>query len=266
MSEVLAPQEAPLVRVEVAEAIATLTLNRPERRNALSPALVDALLAALAQAQADPRVRAIVLTGAGDRAFCAGGDLGGMQAEGALAAREARGRFAELLLALHRARCPVIAALNGDALGGGFGLALACDLVVARAGARLGTPELKLGLFPMIILAELVRCVPRKALCELIFTARLLDADEALGFHLLNRVVPADALLAETHALASRVASFSPAVLRLGKEALYQAPELAFEPGLRLLHGLLEANLSADDAAEGISAFLGRREPQWSGR
>lgn len=258
--------EAPLVRVEVADGVATLTLNRPERRNALSPALVDALLAGLAQAQDDGSVRAIVLTGEGDRAFCAGGDLGGMQAEGALQARAARGRFADLLLAIRGARCPVIAALNGDALGGGFGLVLACDLALAREGARLGTPEIRLGLFPMIILAELARCVPRKVLGELVFTARLLEAEEARGFALLNRVVPPDLLLAEARVTALSVARFSPAVLRLGKEAMLRAPDLGYEPGLRYLHGLLEANLCAEDAAEGISAFLERREPQWSGR
>lgn len=258
---------AELVLSRVEGAVAVLTLNRPERRNALSPELVEALLAALRAAGADPAVRAVVLTGAGDKSFCAGGDLGGgMMAEGAHAAWQGRGRFADLLLAMHRLGKPVVAAVNGDALGGGFGLALGCDMVVVDAGARMGTPEIKVGLFPMIILAELVRNVPRKALAEMIYTGRHIAAAEALAWGLVNRVVAKDSVMESAMELANRVASHSPVVLRLGKEAVAMCDNLAFEPALRLLHGQLEANLMTEDAMEGISAFLGRREPEWRGR
>lgn len=260
-------EPAPLVLSERLEGgVALLTLNRPDRRNALSPGLVAALHDAVLAAGQDAEVRAVVITGAGDRAFCAGGDLGGggFTDDGALAAIRGRGRFAELLLALRRLGKPVVAAVNGDALGGGFGLMLGCDMVVARPGVRLGTPEVKVGLFPMIILAELQRCLPPKLLSELVFTARLLSAEEALSAQLINRVE--DDALAGALALARTAASFSPAVVRLGKDAMFMAADLPYEPALRYLHGQLEANLMSEDSAEGIMAFLGKRPPVWSGR
>lgn len=258
---------AALVLSRVEGAVAILTLNRPERRNALSPELVAALLDAFAAAGADSAVRAVVLTGAGDKSFCAGGDLGGgMMAEGAHEAWRGRGRFADLLLAMHRLGKPIIAAVQGDALGGGFGLAMGCDMVVVAAEARLGTPEIKVGLFPMIILAELIRNVPRKALSEMIYTGRYITPEEARAWGLVNRVVPKESVLASALELASAVARHSPAVLKLGKDAVNLCEDLAFEPALRLLHGQLEANLMTEDAMEGIGAFLARREPEWRGR
>ncbi|MCB9759191.1 MAG: enoyl-CoA hydratase/isomerase family protein [Alphaproteobacteria bacterium] len=247
--------------------ITTLTLNRPDRRNALSGALVEALIAALGALRAEDDVRAIVLTGAGSKAFCAGGDLaGGMMGEGATDAWRGRGRFADLMLAVHQVGRPVIAAVNGDALGGGFGLAVACDMVVVADDARLGTPEIKVGLFPMMILAELLRTLPRKLLCEMIYTGRFLQPDEALRYGVVNRVAPRAEVRDAAMALAGQVARYSPAVLRLGKDALHQAEDLALEPALRFLHGRLEANLVTEDAMEGISAFMARREPTWRGR
>ena len=143
--------------VDDSDGVRTLTLNRPERKNALSPELVQTMEAALKAADADSAVRCIVLTGAGEgdkAAFCAGGDLaGGMTGDGFFEQHLARGAFAELLLTMHRLRTPTIAAVNGHALGGGFGLVLACDLAVAADDARLGTPEVKRGLFPMMISA-----------------------------------------------------------------------------------------------------------------
>lgn len=256
-----------LVAIEVADGLATLTLNRPQRRNALSPALVGALIEALAEIQRRPEARVVVLTGAGGKAFCAGGDLaGGMGADGALDAWRSRGRFADALEALHDLGKPVVAAVNGDALGGGFGLMLACDMVVVADDARLGTPEIKVGLFPMIILAELLRNLPRKLLSELVFTGRHLSAEEALSYGLVNQVAPRAEVLAQAKALAAKSAAFSPAVLRLGKDALTAATDLQYRASLRYLHGQLEANLITEDAMEGISAFLARRAPEWRGR
>ncbi len=256
-----------LVRHEVHDHVATLTLDRPERRNALSGALIEALVDALMRAGADPDVAVIVLTGAGDKAFCAGGDLaGGFSRPGALEAARHRARFSAMLQAVHRCGPPVIARLGGDALGGGFGLAMACDMVVARTGIRLGTPEIRLGLFPMVIMAELRHTVPRKLLAELMYSGRYLTPEEALGHGLVNAVVPPDALDDAVAALAGPIATRSPAILRLGKQAFHGMEDLPQDAALAYLQGMLELNLKAEDAAEGVTAFLQKRDPTWKGR
>ena len=255
-----------LVQVERSGAIATLTMNRPERRNALSGELIEALIAGLAEVGADPEVACVVLTGTG-KAFCAGGDLaGGFTNPGALASARGRARFSAMLQAVHRCGPPVLAKLNGDALGGGFGLAMACDMVVAREGIRLGTPEIRLGLFPMVIMAELRHTVPRKLLGELMYSGRYLAPEEALAQGLVNQVVPAEELDAAAAELAGLVASRSPAILRLGKQAFHTMADLPLEPALAYLQGQLELNVRAEDAAEGVAAFLQKRKPAWKGR
>ncbi len=258
----------PIIVYAVEGSTATVTLNRPQRRNALAPDLIEALIAAVRGAAEDPSVRVVVLTGAGDRAFCAGGDLaGGLQgADGVLAAHAARGLFCEALQALRACSKPVIAALNGDALGGGFGLALACDLIVAEPTARLGTPEVRLGLFPMIIIAELVRNVPRKRLAELVYTGRKLSAQEAEDLDLVNRVSEPGQALASAQALAATIAANSPTAISLGKAAWRRAEELPLEAAEAWLLSRLELLLMTEDAAEGIAAFFQKRPAEWRGR
>lgn len=243
-----------------------LALNRPARRNALSPELLIALDARLAAAERDRDVRAVVLCGVGP-VFCAGGDLGGgMSGDGALAAHEQRGLFAQALLRLSRGPVPVIAAAAGDALGGGFGLLMACRMAVLADSARLGTPELKLGLFPMMIWPILAQNLPRKLLHELVLTDRRLSAAEALALGAVNGIAPADAVLDQALSLARAVASRSTAVVRLGLSAAAAVEGASLESALAYLHGQLTINLMTDDAAEGVAAFLERRAPVWSGR
>lgn len=254
-----------LVRREDEGPVAVLVLDRPDRKNALSAALVDDLLAALRGAG---EARAIVLTGAGTT-FCAGGDLAdgmGGGAGGFLGGHQGRGRFAELLGLIPRLRPPVVAAVNGDALGGGCGLAAACDLVVADPAARLGTPEIKLGLFPWIILAALQRDVPRKALLELVLTGEKLTAEAAKALGLVNRVSAPGQAVAEAKALAGTIAARSPAVVAMGKAAFHRIADLAYDDALAYMHAQLSLNLLAEDAAEGVAAFLQKREPVWKGR
>lgn len=248
-------------------AVARLTLNRPERRNALSGELVEALHAALDAVDDDRSVRAVVLTGAG-RAFCAGGDLaGGLGGgEGVLEAHRGRARFAELLSRLPRLRVPVVAAVNGDALGGGFGLALGCDLVVVDPAARLGTPEIRVGLFPMVILAVLQRNVPRKPLLQMVLEGERIDAARALELDMVNAVSSPQGAVIEAMGLAHRLAQRSPAVLALGKEAFYRVADQSFDDALAYLHTQLTLNLLTEDAMEGIAAFLEKRDPTWKGR
>lgn len=255
-----------LVLTKLVDGVSTLTLNRPDRRNALSGALVEGLHDALDAAATDGDVRAVVLTGAG-KSFCAGGDLAGGMGGGAfLDGHQGRGRFAELLARMPTFDKPIIAAVNGDALGGGLGLVAACDMAIADPRARLGTPEVKLGLFPWIILAPLQRHVGRKVLMELVLTGERVSAERAVELGLLNRVSEPGDVLASAHALAAVVASRSPAIVAMGKNAFARVSDMAYEDALAYLHAQLTLNLLTEDAAEGIGAFLQKREPQWKGR
>ena len=247
--------------------VALIVLDRPQRRNALSAELIEDLHDALDQAEARDDVRVVVLTGEG-RAFCAGGDLaGGMIAsEGPVAGHLARGRFGELLERLTTSRLPVVCAVNGDALGGGLGLAVGCDLAVADPAARFGTPEIKLGLFPWVILAVLQRNVPRKRLLEMVLTGERMDAEAALSAGLINRISAPGDSLAEALELARAIAARAPLSLSMGKAAFYAVADQPLDDALRYLNTQLTLNLMTADAMEGVAAFLQKREPTWKGR
>jgi enoyl-CoA hydratase len=255
-----------LVLIDRHEGVATLTLNRPERRNALSGELVRAISTALTEVEADADMRAVVLTGAG-KSFCAGGDLaGGMGGDSFLDGHRGRGEYADLLRRLPQSRLPIVAAVQGDALGGGLGLVVGCDLAMADPAARFGTPEIKIGLFPWIILAGLQRHVPRKALMELVMLGQRVGAERAVALGLVNRVSASGEALAESQDLAARLAAKSPAILSMGKAAFARIGDMAYDDALAYLHGQLSLNLLTEDAAEGIGAFLQKREPHWKGR
>ncbi|HYT29219.1 MAG TPA: enoyl-CoA hydratase-related protein [Actinomycetota bacterium] len=259
--------ETPQVLYEVRGPAAWLTLNRPKRRNALGPEAVEELLALLGRAAADPAARVVVLTGAGDRAFCAGGDLGRMSpADGRVAEHERRGRFAALLTAMADHPTPIVARVNGMALGGGFGLALGCDLVVASDAAQFGTPEVDIGLWPFMITAIIQRNLPRKLAVELMLTGRRLPAAEAERWGLVNRLVPPDALDQAVGELVETLAAKSPLVLRLGRQSFHRAQDMPFEDALAYLGAMLTVALESEDVAEGVSAFLQERPPEWKGR
>lgn len=253
------------LRVEQQDGIVTLTIDREAQRNTLSLGLLEELIAAFVAHRDQPGVKCYLLTAVGAKAFCAGGDVTSMAGRGHFQDHIGRRKYLELLEAMREAGHPIIGAVNGAALGGGFGLALACDLVVAAESATFGLPEVKLGLFPMMVAALLTRHLGPKRAMELSLLGDRLTAQQAFGLGLVNQVVPDGELLAVARGLAERVGALSPATLRLGREAIYTAADMEWKQSLRYLHALLTVNTGLSDAAEGVTAFLERRAPSFTG-
>lgn len=247
--------------------VATLALDAPATRNALSDAVLDELLAALEAARDNDAVRCVVLTSTHPTVFSSGGDLAGFAADvPGLEKHRATERFPRLFRLLGELGKPSLCAAGGHVLAGALGLALACDLVIAREGVRFGTPELAVGIFPFMVSALLLRGVPRKKAAELLLLGEPVDATEAARLGLVNRVVPADGFDAAVADWAGKLAARSPAALRLGKDALYRQQDMAFADALEFLHAQLTLALGTDDAREGVAAFFEKREPAWTGR
>ncbi|MCC6877233.1 MAG: enoyl-CoA hydratase/isomerase family protein [Sandaracinaceae bacterium] len=247
------------------DAVRTITLHRPERKNPLGPQMVNELLYALDDAREDASVRVIVLTGAGE-AFSAGGDLKQMSSGGDGPKLEPRGDYSDLLLRFTKLGKPTIARVRGPAMGGGLGLVAACDFAIAAQSAVLGTPEIKRGLFPMMIMAVLCRVVSKRRLLEMMLLGDKLTATQAADVELVTRAVPDAELDAEVASLAARLAAQSPTALRMGLAAYHAQADRALEDALPFLQEQLFAILGTEDAREGLSAFLEKREPRWTGR
>lgn len=258
------PYESLLVSIEAR--VATLTVNRPERRNALNATVRAELADALAALGAEREVRVVVITGAGDRAFVAGADIAEFAERTPLEQREAMQppRIFELVAAFPK---PVIAMINGFALGGGCELALACDLRIAAESARLGQPEIRLGLIPGGGGTQrLPRLVGAGRALRLILTGEMIDAREALRLGLVDEVVPDDVLRERTLELARSIAEQSPVAARLAKEAVRAALELPLAAGLAHERELFITAFGSEDKAEGVAAFLEKRAPDWKGK
>jgi len=255
-----------MISYNVSDAVATVTIDDPERRNPLSLESMDELTAAVREAGVDDAVRVIVLTGAGGRAFSAGGDLSGGFVDSPLPDHQSRGVLADLFRAMHSNPKPIIGRINGVALGGGFGVAAACDITIAASNAKFGTPEIDLGLWPMMISTVLLPFVPRKQLLEMMLVGRIIDAAEAYEFGIVTRVVPADQLDSAVAEIAEQLRSKSPAALALGKSSFYAMQGMDFDTALDHLHIGLTAVSFTEDAAEGVQAFLEKRPPEWRGR
>jgi enoyl-CoA hydratase/carnithine racemase len=252
---------------DVNEHVARVTINRPERRNAMSWSVLTELRAAMAEAKADADVRVVVITGAGDKAFCAGADLTGMRADaGYVEVHHARGELARLFDDMWSLGKPTIARVRGYALAGGFGLALACDFVVAADDARFGTPEIDVGLWPFMITVPLARSMPPKKALELMLTGRRIDGAEADRLGLVTRLVPTSELDAAVDELAATLAAKSPAVVKLGRDSFYAVWDMAARDALAHLHAMLTVTSETEDAAEGLAAFAEKRPPVWKGR
>lgn len=245
--------------------IARLTLNRPEKRNPIGPQTCGELVHALTRCRENAAVRVVVLTGAGP-VFSAGGDLSAMGGGAGADAGIKPATLVELFTTMHDLGKPIIAMVNGPALAGGLGLMVACDVVIASDNAQFGTTEIAVGLWPMMITAEITRSVGRKRTLEMMLTGRKLGAEEALACGLVTRVVRMAELEGETMKLAESLAARSPAAIALGLRAFYRSQDMEFESGLRYLQGELGRVLALEDAAEGIAAFLQKRPPVWKGR
>jgi len=259
--------ELETVLYEVAAPVARVTINRPDKRNALNVTVMRELREAMAFARDDASVGAVVLTGAGDKAFSAGGDLGGFTDQQSKVEQHVlRGSLADLFEDMVRLGKPVIARVNGHALAGGFGLMCACDLIVTTDAAQFGMPEINMGLWPFIITAVVSRRLTRAHALELMMTGRRITADEASQWGIVNRVVPAAELDAATDELAAAVASKSPIIMKLGKDSFYASQDMSFREALDYLHGQLAIVLETEDTVEGVTAFFQKREPKWKGR
>ena len=249
------------------DGVATITLNQPDKRNALSNEMLSELIEAFESARGDERVRCVVLTSSHDRVFSAGASLDQFAADVPLVHKHfGTERLPRLFKTIMQLGKPTICAANGHVLAGALGVALACDLVVAKDAASFGTPEINVGVFPFMIMALIYRNVPRKKTNELLLLGERISAEEAREAGIVNRVVGADEFEAAVDDWATQLASKSPVLMRLGKDAMYRQLDMPFEDALEYLRSQLTVAFTTEDIQEGVRAFFEKREPQWTGR
>jgi len=256
------------LRYEVSsKGVATVTLDQPETRNALSDQVLDELIAAFESARDDEAVRCVVLTSSHEKVFSAGGALDQFAADVPLVHKHfGTARFPQLFQTIMGFPKPTLCAANGHVLAGALGLALCCDLIVAKEGATFGTPEINVGVYPFMIMALIYRNVPRKKTNELLLLGERISAEEAREIGIVNRVAAAADFDAAVDDWATKLAAKSPVMMRLGKEAMYRQLDMPFEDALDYLRAQLSIAFTTDDIQEGVKAFFEKREPNWTGR
>jgi enoyl-CoA hydratase len=247
--------------------VATVTLNQPDTRNALSNELLGELIGAFETARDDPDVRCVVLTSSHDRVFSSGANLSGFAADVPIVHRYfGTEKFPQLFRLIGTLGKPTICAANGHVLAGALGIALACDLIIAKDGATFGTPEINVGAFPFMIMALIYRNVGRKKTNELLLLGDRIDAREAERIGIVNRVVADAQFDATVREWATKLAGKSPVIMRLGKDSMYRQLDMPFEDALDYLRSQLSLAMTTEDIVEGVTAFFEKREPQWKGR
>jgi enoyl-CoA hydratase len=255
------------IRYEVAERVATVTLDDPETRNSLSDQLLRELLDALRGAKADDEVRVVVLTSSHEKVFSSGANLSGFSADAPTAHKfMGTALFPQVFTELGELGKPSILAANGHVLAGALGIALACDLILAKDGAGFGTPEINVGLFPFMIMALIYRNVPRKKTTEMLLLGERLTTEEAREAGIVNKVVAAEEFEAAVAEWAAKLASKSPLIIKLGKDAMWRQLDMPLADALDYLRSQLTIELSTEDAIEGVTAFFEKREPEWKGK
>ena len=249
------------------DGVARVTLNSPDNRNALSNELLDELSEAFEVAGHDERVRCVVLTSSHPKVFSAGASLDAFSADLPIVHKHfATERFPSLFRKIMRLGKPTLCAANGHVLAGALGLALCCDLILAKDSARFGTPEINVGVFPFMIMALIYRNVPRKKTNELLLLGEQISAKEACEAGIVNRVAAAEEFDSLVDDWATKLAAKSPVLMRMGKDAMYRQLDMPFEDALDFLRSQLSIALTTDDIQEGVKAFFEKREPNWSGR
>jgi enoyl-CoA hydratase/carnithine racemase len=251
---------------EVRDQVAWFTINREARRNAISQEMITGIREKLVAAETDPLIRALCFTGAGDKVFCSGADLGITLAGGGGDPMEGARNYADLLKKMARFPKPMVARVNGHCLAGGLGFMLSCDMAIAREEAYFSTPEVNVGIFPMMIGALIYRHIGRKKAMEMVLTGRRVPAPEAAQIGLITRFVPAEKLDEEVHQVLQGLTKKSPIGLSLGKRAFNEMADLPFEAAVDYLCQQLGEVIRTEDALEGMSAFLAKREPVFKGK
>ena len=259
--------QAEKVLYDVDGGVATITLNDPETRNALSAELIEGLVGSLQRARDEEQVRCVVLRSSHEKTFSSGANLAGFSADMPLVHKHFAGeRFVDLFKLIGELGKPTLCAANGHVLAGSLGIALACDLIVAKDTATFGTPEINVGLFPFMIMALIFRNVPRKKANEMMLLGERLSAAEALEAGIVNKVVSAEEFDEAVADWARRLAGKSPALMKLGKDAVYRQMDMPFDEALDFLRSQLSIAFTTEDVQEGVRAFFEKREPEWKGR
>ena len=255
------------IKYEVADRVATITLDDPETRNALSDQLLSELITALKLARDDDAVRVVVLASSHEKVFSAGGNLAAFGGEaGTVEKFDGAELFTDAFKLLGELGKPTLCAANGHVLAGALGLALACDLIIAKAGARFGTPEINVGVFPFMIMALIYRNVGRKKTNEMLLLGERITAEEAMQAGIVNKVVRPELFADNLKAWTSQLAAKSPLIMRMGKDAMWRQMDMPLVEALDYLRSQLAIELSTEDAIEGVKAFFEKREPEWKGR